>query len=157
MRARDLAEPYPVVSLDDQALDAASLLAEHRLPGILVVDSADVPVAVLPGSQLVRLLVPGYVMEDPTLAAVIDEAHADRLCAALTDLRVRDCLPADAPAPTVARADDTAMEIAALMARAHSPLVAVVDHPAGRHATGGGRLLGVITASHLLHRLLGNP
>ncbi|MFJ9948384.1 CBS domain-containing protein [Kitasatospora sp. NPDC091207] len=156
MRARDLAEPYPTVSLDDQALDAARLLAEHRLPGVLVVDGPGSPRAILPASQLVRLLVPGYVMEDPTLAAVIDEAHADRLCEALTGLRVRDCLPKDAPAPTVADADDTAVEIAALMARNRSPLAAVVEHAPGRRG-GGGRLLGVITASHLLHRLLGNP
>lgn len=157
MRARDLAEPYPAVSLDDQALDAARLLAEHRLPGILVVDAADAPVAILPASQLVRLLVPGYVMEDPMLAAVIDEGHADRLSDALTGLSVRECLPKEAPAPTVADADDTAVEIAVLMARAHSPLAAVVERQADRHAVGSGRLLGVITASHLLHRLLGNP
>ncbi|WP_431682789.1 CBS domain-containing protein [Kitasatospora sp. KL5] len=156
MRARDLAEPYPTVSLDDQALDAARLLAEHRLPGVLVVDGPDTPVAILPSSQLVRLLVPGYVMEDPTLAAVIDEAHADRLAAALAGLRVRECLPKDSPAPAVADAEDTAVEIAALMARNRSPLAAVVERPADRHS-GGGRLLGVITASHLLHRLLGNP
>ncbi|GAA2114416.1 hypothetical protein GCM10009759_58710 [Kitasatospora saccharophila] len=36
MRARDLAEPFPTVGLDDQALDAARLLAEHRLPGVLL-------------------------------------------------------------------------------------------------------------------------
>nr|BEK69085.1 CBS domain-containing protein [Kitasatospora purpeofusca] len=156
MRARDLAEPYPTVGLDDQALDAARLLAEHRLPGVLVVDGPGSPHAILPASQLVRLLVPGYVMEDPTLAAVIDEAHADRLCDTLAGLRVRDCLPKDAPAPTVADADDTAVEIAALMARNRSPLAAVVERaPGGRGAD--GRLLGVITASHLLHRLLGNP
>lgn len=151
MRARDLAEPYPTVNLDDQALDAARLLAENRLPGVLVVDGRGMPHALLPASQLVRLLVPGYVMEDPTLAAVIDEAHADRLASALTGLTVRKCLPKGAPDPAIADADDTAIEIAALMARTHSPLVAVVDR------SGGKRLLGVITASHLLHRLLGNP
>ncbi|BFV60774.1 CBS domain-containing protein [Kitasatospora sp. CMC57] len=156
MRARDLAEPYPTVGLDDQALEAARLLAENRLPGVLVVDGPGMPHALLPASQLVRLLVPGYVLEDPTLAAVIDEAHADRLCAALAGLTVRQCLPKDAPAPAVADADDTAIEIAALMARTRSPLVAVVERPVG-HPKAAGELLGVITASHLLHRLLGNP
>ncbi|MEU9047747.1 MULTISPECIES: CBS domain-containing protein [unclassified Kitasatospora] len=155
MRARDLAEPYPTVGLDAQALDAARLLAEHRLPGVLVVDAAGAPRALLPASQLVKLLVPGYVLEDPTLAAVIDEAHADRLCEALAGLRVRQCLPRDAPAPAVADADDTAVEIAALMARTRSPLVAVLEHASA--GNGNGPLLGVITASHLLHRLLGNP
>ncbi|MFD0258961.1 CBS domain-containing protein [Kitasatospora indigofera] len=157
MRARDLAEPFPTVSLDDQALDAARLLAEHRLPGLLVLDESGHPRAVLPASQLVRMLVPGYVIEDPSLAAVIDEAHADRLCDELTGVSVRECLPRDAPAPAVASDDDTAVEVAALMARTRSPLVAVVQRPAGRRGTsGGGELLGVITASNLLHRLLGN-
>jgi CBS domain-containing protein len=157
MRARDLAEPYPSVNLDDLALDAARLLAEHRLPGVLVLDGPDTPVAVLPASQLVRLLVPGYVLDDPTLAAVIDESHADRLCDRLEGVRVRDCLPRDAPAPAIADADDTAVEIAALMARTRSPLAAVLERPTHRHTGSVGRLLGVITASHLLHRLLGNP
>ncbi len=66
-----------------------------------------------------------------------------------------DCLPKDAPAPAVADADDTAVEVAALMARSRSPLVAVMDLlPHGPRP--GGELLGVITASNLLHRLLGN-
>ncbi|WP_371478885.1 CBS domain-containing protein [Kitasatospora sp. NBC_00315] len=156
MRARDLAEPFPAVSLDDQALDAARLLAEHRLPGVLVVDDAGRPRAILPASQLVRLLVPGYIIEDPSLAAVIDEAHADRLCEELVGVSVGECLPRDAPEPAVAAADDTAVEVAALMARTRSPLVAVVERPAARRDGSGGELLGVITASHLLHRLLGN-
>ena len=162
MRARDLAEPFPTVSLDDQALDAARLLAEHRLPGLLVVDGPGRPRAILPASQLVRLLVPGYVIEDPSLAAVIDEAHADRLCDELTGVRVRECLPKDAPEPAVADADDTAVEVAALMARTRSPLVAVVGHPAGpaAHRRGGsggsgGERRGALAAAHLRHRLLG--
>ncbi|NUK74108.1 hypothetical protein HRW23_35265 [Streptomyces lunaelactis] len=39
MRARDLAEPYPYVSTDDDAVDAARLLAKHKLPALLEVDS----------------------------------------------------------------------------------------------------------------------
>ncbi|RAJ36862.1 CBS domain protein [Kitasatospora sp. SolWspMP-SS2h] len=155
MRARDLAEPFPTVGLDDQALDAARLLAEHRLPGVLVVDGPGTPRAVLPASQLVRLLVPDYLVEDPALAAVVDEAHADRLCEELAGVRVGECLPKNAPPPPVADADDTAVEVAALMARTRSPLVAVVERPPGSRAVAGGRLLGVITASNLLHRLLG--
>ncbi|MCD0484842.1 CBS domain-containing protein [Streptacidiphilus sp. ASG 303] len=150
MRARDLAEPFPVVRVDDEALEAARLLAEHSLPGVLVVDGASVPVAVLPASQLVRLLVPGYVIEDPSLAAVVDERHADRFCEALAGRRVGEVLPAHTPPPPVADPDDTALELAAAMAASRSPLIAVVD----RTAAQGGRLLGVVTASHLLQRLL---
>ncbi|MGW3158450.1 CBS domain-containing protein [Streptomyces sp. NPDC001089] len=149
MRARDLAVDYETVALDSDAMDSARLMAEHHLPALLVVDEAGSPKAILPASQMIKILVPGYVIEDPTLAAVVDEHHADRLCAALKGRKVRDCLSKTTPPPVVAAPDDTALEVAALMAQARSPLVAVVEK--GR---AGVQLLGVITASHLLERLL---
>ncbi|WKX68987.1 CBS domain-containing protein [Streptomyces sp. XD-27] len=153
MRARDLAVEYPSVSLDSDALDAARLLAEQRLPGVLVMGDDGEPYALLPASRLVKLLVPGYVIEDPTLAAVVDEPHADRMCEALAGRRVADCLAKERQKPSVADPDDTVLEVAALMARDRSPLVAVVER--GSRKRGGSRLLGVITAAHLLERLLG--
>ncbi|MFE6281075.1 CBS domain-containing protein [Streptomyces sp. NPDC057877] len=149
MRARDMAVEYETVGVNSDAIDAARLLAEHRLPGLLVVDDNGSPAAILPASQMIKVLVPGYVIEDPTLASVVDERHADRLCQALAGLKVRDCLSRTTPAPPVAAPDDTALEVAALMAEVRSPLVAVVDK-----AKDGTHLLGVITASHLLERLL---
>jgi CBS domain-containing protein len=149
MRARDLAVDYETVGLADDALHAARLMAEQRLPALLVVDDRGVPRAILPASQMVKVLVPDYVLQDPTLAAVIDERHADRLCQALEGRTVHECLTETMPAPPVADPDDTAVEVAALMAQVRSPLVAVVQPDAA-----GGRLLGVITASHLLERLL---
>jgi hypothetical protein len=83
MRARDLAVEYETVSVDSDAMEAARLMAEHNLPGLLVVDGRGEPKAVLPASQMIKILVPAYVIEDPTLAAVVDEKHADRLCQAL--------------------------------------------------------------------------
>ncbi|MFI2347111.1 CBS domain-containing protein [Streptomyces sp. NPDC019443] len=150
MRARDLAVEYESVSVDSDALEAARLMAEHRLPGLLVLDERGEPKAILPASQMVKVLVPEYVVEDPTLAAVVDERHADRLCQALVGRRVGDCLPARAAPPPIAAPDDTALEVAALMARVRSPLVAVAER-----AKDGTHMLGVITAAHLLHELLG--
>nr|WSZ18889.1 CBS domain-containing protein [Streptomyces canus] len=155
MRARDLAVEYETVSVDSDAMEAARLMAEHRLPALLVVDGQGEPKAILPASQMIKILVPAYVVEDPTLAAVVDEKHADRLCQALAGRRVGDCLPHEAAPPPIADPDDTALEVAALMARVRSPLVAVAETAKGRHQKGGTRLLGVITASHLLHELLG--
>lgn len=149
VRARDLAIPYETVDVTSDATQAARLMAEHQLPGLLVLDTDGTPKAILPASQLVKALVPAYVIEDPTLAAVVDEKHADRLCQALVGRTVDDCLPAKAAPPPIAVPDDTALEVAALMAQARSPLVAVVEK-----AKDGPHLLGVITASHLLHELL---
>lgn len=159
MRARDLADEYPSVTLDSDVLEAARLLAVRRLPGLLVLDEHDRPQAVLPASQLVKLLVPSYVIEDPALARVIDEEHADRLCQALAGRPVSEALPPvrERQKPPMADADDTALEVAALMARERSPLVAVMEGLGdGSHARGTPpRMLGVITAAQLLDRLLG--
>ncbi|WP_371673639.1 CBS domain-containing protein [Streptomyces sp. NBC_00289] len=155
MRARDLAVGYRTVSVDSDALEAARLMAEHGLPGLLVLDERGEPKAILPASQMVKLLVPSYVVDDPTLAAVVDEKHADRLCQALAGRRVGDCLSGGAEPPPIADPDDTALEVAALMARVRSPLVAVAERVRVGRERRTTRLLGVITASHLLHELLG--
>ncbi|GAA2512483.1 CBS domain-containing protein [Actinocorallia cavernae] len=150
-RARDLAVEYKTVGIDDAATAAARLRAEHELPTLLVLDREGMPKAILPASQMIEILVPAYVVEDSTLAAVVDEGHADRLCQALEGRTVGECLARKAPVLPVTDPDATVLEIAALMTQAHSPLVTVVEQ------NGETRLLGVITATHLLHRLLGPP
>jgi CBS domain-containing protein len=141
MHAEDIAEEFPVVTVDSNALDAARMLAEHRLPGIVVTDSAGLPYAILPASQVVRFIVPTYVQDDPALAGVIDESWADKAAEKLADKSVRDVLPEHLQDIPSAKADDTIIEVAALMAQLKSPLIAVLKD---------GRLHGVITASRLL-------
>ena len=72
---------------------------------------------------------------------MIDETWADKAAERLSDKSVRDVLPEHLEDIPSANADDTIIEVAALMARLRSPLIAVVKD---------GRLLGVITASRLL-------
>ncbi len=141
MRAEDLAEDFPVVTVDTDALDAARLLAEHRLPGIVVTDRSGKPFAVLPASQVVRFIVPRYVQDDPSLAGVLNESMADRAAHKLGGKTVGDMLPDHLTNVPWAHTDDTTIEVAAVMARLRSPLIAVVKD---------GALCGVITASHLL-------
>jgi CBS domain-containing protein len=147
MHAEDIAEDFPVVSIDSGALDAARLLAEHRLPGIVVTDSAGKPYAVLPASQVVRFIVPRYVQDDPSLAGVLNDSAADRAAQKLGGKTVRDVLPEHLVDVPAANADDTIIEVAALMVRLRSPLIAVLKN---------GRLHGVITASRLLSAALGH-
>ena len=141
MRAEEIVEDFPVISIDSNALDAARMLAEHRLPGLLVTDTSGNPYAVLPASQVVRFIVPRYVQDDPSLAGVLNESMADRAAEKLRDKTVRNVLPDHLVDIPPAKADDTIIEVAALMARLRSPLVAVVKD---------GKLHGVITASRLL-------
>lgn len=146
MHAGDIAEDFPVVSMESPALDAARMLAEHRLPGIVVTDRSGRPYAVLPASQVVRFIVPRYVQDDPSLAGVLNESMADKCAERLGDKKVRDVLPENLLDVPTADADDTIIEVAAVMARHRSSLLAV---------TKDGELHGVITASRLLAAALG--
>lgn len=130
-----------MVAIDSDALAAAKLLAEHRLPGIVVTDAAGKPYAVLPASQVVRFIVPGYIQDDPSLAGVLSENAADRAAEKLRGKTVRDVLPEHLRDVPAVHADETIIEVAATMARFRSPLLAVVKD---------GELMGVITASRLL-------
>jgi len=151
MHAADLAEDFPVVHLDDHALTATRMLAEQALPGLVVVDEHGGPLVVLPGSQVLRFALPEYVEEDPHLAHLYGESEADAFCAALTGKAVRELMPSKQYLPKrdrdrpVVRASDTLIEVASVMSRQHSPVVAVVADD------DGNRVLGVIT----VHRLLG--
>jgi CBS domain-containing protein len=136
-----MAEDYPAVTVDSAALEAVRLLAEHRLPGLVVTDREGHPRSILPASQVVGFLVPGYVQEDPSLAGVLSESMADRIVETLGGKRVGELLPAGAPELAVVDAEDTIVEVAAVMTRLRCPLAAVMAN---------GELVGVITASRLL-------
>lgn len=82
-----------------------------------------------------------YVQEDPGLARVLTESMADHAAEKLSDKTIRDVLPKHRQHIPVANADDTIIEVAEMMARLRSPLVAVVKD---------NKLHGVITASRLL-------
>jgi CBS domain-containing protein len=149
MRARDLAAPFPTVALDTPAFEAARLLAGQDLPGLIVVDGRGRPLTVLPGTQVLRMAVPRYCQDDPALARVIDEAAADLFLRELGERTVAECLPEQRRELPVVDPDATVLEIAAVMARIRSPLVAVMGR--GPQA----ELLGVITLDTLLDRMLG--
>ena len=92
---------------------------------------------------------PPYCQDDPALARVIDEAAADVFLRELDGRTVRE-VPAATSAAGAAggRRRATVLEIAALMARTRSPLVAVVDRTA--------RMVGAVTLDALLDRMLGD-
>jgi CBS domain-containing protein len=151
MTARKLAQPFPLVTPDTDAMEAAQAMAAQHLPGLIVCGDDGRPYTILPGSQVLRFLIPSYVQDNPGLAGALDEEASDELCRKLVRSTVRDLLPrpADLDELPVVDGDATSLEVAALMARMHSPLVAVVDDHDGRH-----RVIGAITVSRLLDHIL---
>ncbi len=140
-----MAEDFPVVGTESDAWEAVTLLAEQRLPGLVVTDTRGRPVSILPASQVVRILVPSYVQDDPSLAGVLSESMADRVADKLRGKTVDALLPDTPPELAVVNHDDTIVEVAAVMARLRCPLAAVVR---------GEDMVGVITASRLLQLAL---
>ncbi|MGI5291879.1 CBS domain-containing protein [Nonomuraea polychroma] len=146
MRARDLMADFPTVTLDSSVIDAARMLADQDLPGLIVLGDDGTPFTILPGTQVLRLAVPAYCQDDPALARVVDEAHADAFLRALDGRTVREALPERPRELPVTDPDATVLELAALMARTRSPLVAVLDVQR--------RLIGAVTLQALLDQVL---
>jgi predicted transcriptional regulator len=141
VQAAEIDEQFPVVDIDSSAREAARMLAEDSLPGIVVVTADGQLYAVLPAFEVVRFIVPSYVQDDPLLAGVLAESMADRAAEKLGGKTLRELLPQHQLTLPAANADDTIIEVAAMMGRLRSPLIAVMKQ---------GRLHGVITTSRLL-------
>jgi CBS domain-containing protein len=144
MRARDLAAPYPSLPTDASASEVARVLAQEEVDVVFIERQGQLQGVVSDIGLLARLL-PSYIIEDPRLAQVVEEGAADLLWRRLEGRRAAELLAkAGSEIPQV-DGDATLMEVAAAMAAARAPLVAVRE---------GGRLIGGITSSALLTRLL---
>ena len=141
MRAEDIAEDFPIMSVDSDAVEAARMIAEHSLPALLVTDTSGKPYGVLPAFEILRFILPRYVQDDLTLAGVLGEPRPDQAVQNLAGKTVGDVLPDYLRDMPSVDARDTITKVAAEMARERSPLIAV---------TKDGKLHGVITASRLL-------
>jgi CBS domain-containing protein len=147
MLARDLAQPAALVDLSTPALDALRQLSDSGLPGLVV--RVDRRYVVVPSSQVLRIALPRYVLDDMTLGRVWDEGSADALASKLAGRTVAYLLAAldrsEDESAAVVDGDTTAVEIASVMALENLPLVAVVDR---------GEFRGVVTVDRLIEVLL---
>lgn len=148
MRARNLVEAVEPIDADAPAVDALRTLARGTLPGLVVRSGAGF--TIVPASQVLRVVLPRYVLDDGSLGRVWDEASADVVAERLRGRTAGDIVAAlsrpDNEVEPVVDADATLVEITTVLARARVPLVAVVDE---------GRFLGVVTVHRVIERLLG--
>ena len=145
MRAVELAEQVPTVQPATSGAEAARVIAEYRLSGLVVSGEDGVPIAVIPGSQILSLVLPQYVRDEPNLAHAYDEQGADELCGALNRATIGELLEAKrltATKPPSVLPEDTLIEIASVMDAGHTPVILVIDRDGGFH--------GVITLSRVL-------
>jgi CBS domain-containing protein len=148
MRARDLAITYPSLAPTAPAEEAARLLAEEPVEGVFVHDQHGGLQGVVTDTTLLGFLLPRYLAEDRALVGVLGEDVAEALWQRLEGQAVQELL--SVTAASVAEVDDdaTLVEVAAALVRSGASLV-VVREP-------GGRVLGGITTSRLITRLLGD-
>jgi CBS domain-containing protein len=145
MQARDIVVSVPTITLQDTVAKAIQVMALGRLPGLIVVNDAGRASMVLPGSQVLRLVVPATYQSEPALAHTIDEEAADRFWVDDSLRTVGECQPEKLAKVATVRPDANLLEVAAAMALARSPLVAVTERD--------GTLVGAITLEGLVTSL----
>jgi predicted transcriptional regulator len=144
VRARDLADPTAVVGVHEDAAAVVRRLVVGGWDGIVVVDGGRT-LATVSLAQVLRLLLPDYVEEDESLAAVYSESLADALGEALDGQAVGDVLPQPRREPVVVPADATLVQVAAAMARHACSVVAVVERQQVLGAVGAHAVLAAAT------------
>lgn len=145
MRAEELLEEVPIVFRATTGAEAARVVAEFRLTGLVVADDSGAPIAVVPGTQLLSVVLPQYVRDDPKLAHAFDEDAADGMCRKLNTVTLGELLDAKRLKPTQVPSvlpEDTLIEIATVMDQGHYPIVLVRDRDQAYR--------GVVTMSRVL-------
>lgn len=95
MRVSELAITLPVVDRETSAVSAAQIIAKDSRASIVVANAKGHPVAVISAVDVVRVLVPRYVMDDVSLAAVFDEKGAEEVWRDVPDSTIGDLIDDD--------------------------------------------------------------
>ena len=128
MHASDIATTLPIVDRNTQALKAANLIAVDDAGGLIVANLEGQPVGVVAAVDILRLLLPGYLRDDMSLAAVVDEKGAEEMWTTAANRTLGELIDDDAvrmPELIEVDADATIVEIAAIMADARAYVVLV--------------------------------
>ncbi|MGH8924989.1 MAG: CBS domain-containing protein [Acidimicrobiia bacterium] len=140
MRARDLATPRTSIPPSESFGRAVQLVAEQG--PILVVDEKRGLLGVVSDETLLRGLLPAYVRAEDLLAGVLDEQSATTLFVEAQKRKVEELLEVgDVP---LVQGEDSLIEVASVMVRTGSALVAVQEE---------GRIIGGIALTELLAKL----
>ena len=128
MRVSELAVTLPVVDRNTSARLAARIIARDSRASIIVADGTGKPAAVISAVEVLRVLVPRYILDDISLAAVFDEKGADEVWGDVPERTIGELLDDDDSRVLgilEVDADATLLEVAAQMAHDRA-VIAVV-------------------------------
>lgn len=128
MRASDLQVSLPLVGRNTTALEAARAIAADDLVGLVIANAKGIPSAVVSAVDVLGLLVPSYVVDDMSLAGVLDETAAEEVWAKAGQSTIGELIDDDrVHIYELLRvdADDTILELAARMAHARAEIALV--------------------------------
>lgn len=131
MRASDIATTLAVVDRSTAALDAVRLIAERDLIGLVIAEADGHPSAVVSSIDVVRYLLPRYLLDDISLTNTVGDDGLEDLRQGLDGRTIGDLVDdADVTVRSVlvVPADAGPVEIAARMVDARTQ-VALVDEP----------------------------
>lgn len=144
LRAMDLVESVPWADHDDLVLPWLRRVVNESLPGLMVTDHGGQSHAV-GYTELMWLLLPGYLHGQPLLATACSEAVTEQINGPLSKLRIADLVPKVTGETAWVPAAATPVEIVEVMTRHHSDLVATFDRDG---------VAGVVTSHRLLRHVM---
>lgn len=147
VHASDIATTLAVVDRSTPALDAVRLIADRDLVGLVIAESDGHPSAVVSSIDVVRYMLPGYLLDDLSLTNTVGDVGLDDLHQGLEGRTIGDLVDdADVSVRSVlvVPADAGAVEIAARMVDAHTQVALV--HDPGRSEPGFVTLPGLLDA-----------
>lgn len=131
MHAADIATTLAVVDRTTPALDAVRLIADRDLVGLVIAEADGHPSAVVSSVDVVRYMLPGYLLDDLSLTNTVGDVGLEDLRQGLQDRTIGDLVDSAAVAVRsvlVVPADAGPVEIAARMVDARTQ-VALVEDP----------------------------
>lgn len=140
MRAGDLYQELPTVDRATTVAQAARFTADTGVVGVLIVDRSGDPQSVLSALDVLRLGLPDYVIEDPSLARVLDAEDAADVVDRLAERTIGELIDDDRVhlhELLWVDADATMMEVAGLLVAQNTRAAAVrgSDGPSARIIT----------------------
>lgn len=125
MHAADVIASLPTATLADPVISAARMVSQQGAPGLIVTGDRGEIVACMSTVDLLRFALPPYLRDEPHLAQLFGEAHADRIAEDLIGRTVNDVVTELADRRPAIDSGATIVELVQTMVRQSSPIIMV--------------------------------